>query len=196
MRNWIIALALWLAPGAVQAEWLEASSAHFVVYADDSERDVRRFSEQLERFHAAMEIVTGLQGEQPSPSNRVTVFMVRNQRQVERLAGGRNIGGFYIPRAGSSVAFVPRVDARSGQPDFPMIALLHEYAHHFLLSNSRFPSPRWFAEGGAEFFASAEFTDHGGVAIGMPAQHRGPELLLLRNIRAADLVDTEASEKR
>ena len=196
MRNWIIALALWLAPGAVQAEWLEASSAHFVVYADDSERDVRRFSEQLERFHAAMEIVTGLEGEQPSPSNRVTVFMVRNQRQVERLAGGRNIGGFYIPRAGSSVAFVPRVDARSGQPDFPMIALLHEYAHHFLLSNSRFPSPRWFAEGGAEFFASAEFTDHGGVAIGMPAQHRGPELLLLRNIRAADLVDTEASEKR
>src|SRR5690606_15998698 len=90
MRNWILALALVLAPASAQAEWLEASSAHFVVYADDSERDVRRFSEQLERFHAAMEIVTGLEGEPPSPSNRVTVFMVRNQRQVERLAGDRN----------------------------------------------------------------------------------------------------------
>ena len=91
MRNWILALALVLAPASVQAEWFEASSANFVVYADDSERDVRRFSEQLERFHAAMEIVTGLEGERPSPSKRVTVFMVRNQRQVQRLAGNRNI---------------------------------------------------------------------------------------------------------
>ncbi len=195
MRNWILALALVLAPASVQAEWFEASSANFVVYADDSERDVRRFSEQLERFHAAMEIVTGLEGERPSPSNRVTVFMVRNQRQVERLAGNRNIAGFYIPRAGGSVAFVPRVDAKSGQPDFPMIALLHEYAHHFLISNSRFPSPRWLGEGGAEFFASAAFTNDGGVSIGRPAAHRSWGLLLGRSITAAELVDPTNSEK-
>jgi len=196
MRIWIAALALLLTPAAARADWFESSSAHFVVYAEGSERDVRRFSEQLERFHAAMAIVTGLETEPPSPSNRVTVFMVRNQRQIERLAGGRNIGGFYIPRAGGSVAFVPRVEARSGQPDYSMIALLHEYAHHFLLSNSRFPSPRWFGEGGAEFFASAEFTSEGGVSVGMPAMHRGWELALARNVKADELVDTEASEKR
>lgn len=196
MRKWLLVALLLLAPVPAQADWLEASSAHFVVYADDSERDVRRFAEQLERFHAAMEIVTGLEGVQPSASNRVTVFMLRSQRQIERLAGGRNIGGFYIPRAGGSVAFVPRVEARSGRPDPSMIPLLHEYAHHFLLSNSGFPSPRWLSEGGAEFFASAEFASDGGLGIGMPAQHRGPELLLLRNIKAADLVDTDASERR
>lgn len=189
VRNWLIMLAALCLPTAAQAEWLEASSDHFVVYADDSERDVRKFSEQLERFHAAMEIITGLEGLQPSPSNRVTVYMVKSQRQIERLIGSRNIGGFYIPRAGGSVAFVPRVDVRNGQPDFSMIALLHEYAHHFLLSNSNFPSPRWFGEGGAEFFASTEFTADGGLGIGMPAMHRGWELALARNIRAADLVD-------
>ena len=43
MRKWIAALVLLLAPATAQAEWLEASSAHFVVYADDSERDVRKF---------------------------------------------------------------------------------------------------------------------------------------------------------
>src|SRR5690606_27396401 len=117
-------------------EWLEASSAHFVVYADDSEKDIRKFSEQLERYHGAMALVTGLTGERPSPSNRVTVFVVKNPREVQRLAGSRDVYGFYIPRAGSSVAFVPRVRVKTGQPDFSMTALLHEYAHHFLISNS------------------------------------------------------------
>lgn len=195
MRKWILALAVLLAPGAAHAEWLEASSAHFVVYADDSERDIRKFSEQLERFHEAMEVLTGLEVPAPSPSNRVTVFTVKNQREIERLYGSRNVGGFYIPRAGGSVAFVPRVDARSGQPDISMTILLHEYAHHFLLSNSRFPSPRWLNEGGAEFFASANFTTDGGISVGMPANHRAWELALERNVKAVELVDTVASEK-
>ncbi|KRA79385.1 hypothetical protein [Altererythrobacter sp. Root672] len=198
MRILLALCALALLPSAAHAEWLEASSAHFVVYADDTERDVRKFSEQLERYHAAMEIVTGLESQIPSPSNRVTVFVVKNPRQVQRLAGtnNRDVYGFYVPRAGGSVAFVPRVEVKSGQPDFSMIALLHEYAHHFLLSNSRFPSPRWFGEGGAEFFASAEFTAAGGVSVGMPANHRGWELALARNIKVAELVDPEAYEKK
>ena len=196
MRFFLTILALLLVPSAAQAEWFESSSAHFVVYADESERDVRKFSEQLERFHAAMELVTGLKTAAPSPSNRVTVFMVRGQRQVERLAGMSNVGGFYIPRAGASVAFVPRVEARNGQPDIPMISLLHEYSHHFLLSNSTFPSPRWFGEGGAEFFASAEFSADGGISIGMPAAHRGYELERERNVPAVDLVDPASYEKR
>ena len=67
MRFFLTILALLLLPSAAQAEWFESSSAHFVVYADDSERDIRKFSEQLERFHAAMEIITGLDVQQPSP---------------------------------------------------------------------------------------------------------------------------------
>jgi Flp pilus assembly protein TadD len=197
MRFLLALCALLVAlPSAARAEWFESSSAHFVVYADVSERDVRAFSEQLERYHAAMELVTGLKTEPPSPSNRVTVFMVRNQREIQRLASSRNVGGFYIPRAGGSVAFVPRVEVRNGQPGFWMIALLHEYAHHFLLSNSGFPSPRWFAEGGAEFFASSDFGADGSIGIGMPALHRGWELAVAHNVRVAELVDPEAYEKR
>jgi hypothetical protein len=111
MRFLLIVAAL-LLPGAAQAEWLESSSAHFVVYADDSERDVRKFSEQLERYHEAMAIITGRQMPPPSPSNRVTVFVVRNAAEVQRLMGTseRALRGFYIPRAGGSAAFVPQVE--------------------------------------------------------------------------------------
>lgn len=190
MRIFLALLAAVLLTGTARAEWFEASSAHFVVYADDSERDIRKFAEQLERYHEAMEIVTGFEVPPPSPSNRLTVYVVRSSMQFRRLTGSRNIGGFYMPRAGSPAAFVPRVETGNGRPEFSMIALLHEYAHHFLLSNSRFPSPRWFGEGGAEFFASTEFTADGGLGIGMPAMHRGAELALGHNVRAVDLVDS------
>jgi hypothetical protein len=40
-----------------------------------------------------------------------------------------------------------------------MTVLLHEYAHHFLISNSGFPDPRWVGEGAAEFFSSVKFND-------------------------------------
>lgn len=196
MRNWILALALVLAPASVQAEWFEASSANFVVYADDSERDVRRFSEQLELYHEAMEGMTGLDLPLPSPSNRLTVFVVSSPREVRRIygEGARHIGGFYVPRAAGSIAIVPQVQLQRSQLDQSMLVLLHEYAHHFLISNSSVVAPRWYNEGGAEFFASAEFPSAGGIKVGMPAHHRAGELLFAREVTVEQLLDPAAYE--
>ena len=109
----VLLAALLLLPGVVRAAWHEASSAHFVVYADDREAELRRISGRLERYHAAMERMTGGMLPAPSPSNRLTVYLVRNDREVRGLfgEGGRYLGGFYIPRAGGSLAVVPRVHA-------------------------------------------------------------------------------------
>jgi tetratricopeptide (TPR) repeat protein len=191
-----VALAL-AVPGAARAEWLEAQSANFVVYADDSERDIRRFSEQLELYHQAMEVMTGLDLPEPSPSNRVTVFVVRSTRAVQKLYGGdaRYVGGFYLPRAGGSLAIVPQIQLLKGQQAYSMITLMHEYAHHFLISNSTLPTPRWMGEGAAEFFASTEFPGDGGIKIGMPAQHRAGELFLAKDVKVAQLLDPTAYDE-
>jgi len=197
MRLFLIVAAL-LLPSAASAEWFEASSAHFVVYADDSERDIRTFSEQLERYHEAMAVITQRNLPPPSPSNRVTVYVVRNAAAVQRLMGTdeRAIRGFYVPRAGGSAAFVPKVDARIGQPDLSMVVLLHEYAHHFLISNSAFPDPRWVAEGAAEFFASVKFNGDGGLNIGMPNALRYGELNFAGDVTAEELIDPALYETR
>jgi len=184
-----------LVPTAAHAEWREASSANFVVYADDSEKNVRRFSEQLELYHSAMEVLTGNELPVPSPSSRLTVFVVKNEREVRRLLGdgSRYVAGYYSPRAAGSIAVVPRVQAAGrGQPDMAMIVLLHEYAHHFMISSSTMAMPRWLSEGGAEFFASAEFPSAGGISLGMPARHRVGELLYAREVKAKDLLDPRA----
>lgn len=187
-----------LLPATAGAAWLEASSTHFVVYANDSERDIRLFSQQLERFHAAMSVMTGIRPEAPSPSSRVTIFIVSGEREVRSLYGAtrENVSAFYIPRAGGSVAIVPRITTGTTVLDFSMTALLHEYAHHYLMSISRFPAPRWYSEGSAEFFASASFEKDGSVGIGRPAHHRAGELFYGKDVPVSELLDPANAKRR
>lgn len=195
-KSLLLAFALW--PAAAHAEWLEASSAHFVVLTDDNESNARRFSAQLERYNAAMALLTGQEITSPSPSNRVTVHVVRNERAVRELHGGQDkyVAGFYRPRAGNSQAVVPEITAANGRSSFSMIILLHEYAHHFLISGGNSSLPRWLSEGAAEFFASTSFDASGGISIGRPAQHRAGELFNARDVKAADLLDPAAYDTR
>ncbi|WP_247710461.1 hypothetical protein [Qipengyuania huizhouensis] len=112
-----VALLAMIAAAAspAQAKWYEASSEHFVIYADDSERDIREFAENLEKYHSAMVLVSGRSVEAPSPSNRVTIFVVGSQRDIRKLSGSdsKSIAGFYVPRAGASRAFVQDIRNRS-----------------------------------------------------------------------------------
>lgn len=62
-----IVIGLWLSVQTAFAKWYEASSDHFVIYADDSEDDVREFANNLERFHAALKNVSS-SGDKPPTS--------------------------------------------------------------------------------------------------------------------------------
>ena len=177
------------------ADWYEASTDHFVIYADDSEKDVREFAESLERYHSALEYVTGRDLPTPSPSNRVTIFAVGGERTMKKLAGDSDVAGFYSPRAGASKAFVQNIRMRSGYPSFSTVILLHEYAHHFLISSSRYAMPLWMSEGAAEFFAATTFEKDGSILIGRPAQHRTGDLAISRDMKIDELLDPFASKK-
>lgn len=181
------------------AEWYEASSDHFVIYADDKERDIQRLAENLERYHSAMSVLMGREVDKPSPSNRVVIYVVGGARDIRELAGGKNkrVAGFYIPRAGGSRAFVQNIrNTSSGELDFATIVLLHEYAHHFLISSSRFAMPRWMNEGAAEYFSASTFKDDGSVIIGRAAQHRANELFYGDPVQLRELPDPALSEQR
>lgn len=200
MRNWqvLAAFAGAMVGAPVQAAWHKAESAHFVVYANDDAKDVARFAALLERFHTAMTIIAGRKDAAPSPSNRVVIFAVGNESQVQSLIGdkSRTIAGFYAARAGNSRAFVPNIRSASGENDFALTVLLHEYAHHFLISGNRYAMPRWVNEGAAEFHASTKFHSDGSLGIGMPANHRAVELAYAADVRVEELLDHELYEKR
>ena len=193
-----LAFLLMLPAMPAKAAWHEASSDHFVIYGDTRADDLERFGEMLERFHKAMELETGREVPVPSPSSRVTVYMVGSDRELRELYGDRdsNVAGFYMSRASGSVAFVPNIKIGSGEPDFSLAVLLHEYAHHFLISTSRHAMPRWLSEGAAEYFASARFPRDGSIEIGLPNNHRAAELQYADDVSVRELVDYELYRQR
>ncbi|MAQ31062.1 MAG: hypothetical protein CL950_14075 [Erythrobacter sp.] len=180
-----------------QADWHVAESDHFVIYADDRWQDLQEFGEALERYHAALNVLQMRENTVPSPSNRLTIFVVGSEGRIRKLASDKsnNVAGFYIPRAGSSRAFVPRISMRGRETDISVTILLHEYAHHYLMSRTSSALPRWVNEGAAEFYASAKFDNDGGIAIGRPAYHRAAELYLANDVSVHELIDPELYAK-
>jgi tetratricopeptide (TPR) repeat protein len=109
----------------------------------------------------------------------VTIFVLDDERDVQRLHGGRSryVQGFYVPNAGGSVAVVSRLSAKTDTREIsPETVLLHEYSHHFMSYLTSLRYPRWYVEGFAEFYSGVQFKDDGGVVLGMPPLHRRLEL--------------------
>ncbi|MBX3566018.1 MAG: hypothetical protein KF730_15740 [Sphingomonas sp.] len=168
-----------LTPLAAQGDWREASTPHFVIYSQQSVERLREFATHLERFDKGMRVLRGLHDEPVGPSARVTVYVVDDSDDVAALIGDRMVAGFYSPRAGNSLAVIPRTTGDSSDIALkPLAILLHEYGHHFMSAmwpNSALPA--WFIEGFAEFHATALFNKDGGITFGEAPLYRGVGLM-------------------
>jgi tetratricopeptide (TPR) repeat protein len=178
-----------------RAAWYEASGEHFIIYADQKGSTIQRFAERLEVYHAAMALLFGKAPETPSPSNRITVFVVSSEANVRKLADlkSRYAAGIYLPRAGNIVTIVPRLKTGGGKFELnPETLLRHEYAHHFMFNISNRAYPLWLQEGFAEFYASGRFERDGTIILGGVASHRAYELAASRKVPIELLLDTTA----
>ena len=202
MRRPILAfIALLSFTATAHAEWLEASSDHFVIYGDQSEKAIREFADRLERFHSGMSVFLRKPQTKPSPSNRVTVYVVTNEAKVRQVVGTSDqyLAGVYLPRAGASIAIVPKLKGARSQYDMSGETILyHEYAHHFMWTFTARTFPRWFTEGFAEYFASVKFKPDGSIVFGVPATHRAAELAYSRDVPIRTLLEFDggAGEKK
>ena len=180
LRKLLICLCFVFTALPAQATWRVAESDHFVIYSEDKAENLRRFAEELERYDAGMRLLRSVPAAKDSPGNKLTIFAVSGLSAVQKLAGGDGtIAGFYNPRAGGSVAFVPRrMSGGRGELDANEV-LRHEYAHHFMFRNYPAAFPLWFSEGFAEFHSTARVQADGSIDFGLPAQHRSLELFHL-----------------
>jgi Flp pilus assembly protein TadD len=161
-----------------QADWHVAKSRHFQIYGDHKPQQLRLFAQKLEKFDKAVRRAGNMTDPPIGDGNRLTIFMVDNERAVQRLANDKTrlVGGFYVPRASGSIAFVPRRTG-FGDDNWTESILFHEYAHHLMLSDSAAALPEWLVEGFAEFMATVEFQRDGSVKLGAVPVHRAQGLL-------------------
>lgn len=177
----IFAALVLLAPAAATAgteTWRRADTPNFIIYSTGSEKQLKEFAEDVERFDALLHRFANVEA-QPTPY-RLTIYALPNASAVRKLLSGKNrdVAGFYHPSLAGSFAVTNR---SGGNQKFDLdgsIVLFHEYAHHFMHRNFNGSFPLWFNEGFAEYYSTTTFDKNGRYTVGKPAYHRAYGLLL------------------
>lgn len=182
----VVSLAV---PSLAHAEWLEAKSQHFIVYGDMPEDQLRRRTERLEKFDAALRTLFKVEAAEVA-----TIYVTPTLADLQRLRPGNgNIAGFYMPSAQGATGFVPeRMPDGYGDLSAERV-LFHEYAHHMLLSNTTQYFPGWVSEGLAELFMSARFDDNGSIIFGRPNVNRGYAMFSTSRWTARRLIESDVN---
>src|SRR5678815_5434505 len=101
MLRWMVT-ALFAAiavPGAAAAAWVEVKSPHFIIYTEQNAEQARAYATRLERFDQAVRIAHGLSDRPLTDANRLTVYVLRDDRAIAEFYGRPGVQGFYIGRA-------------------------------------------------------------------------------------------------
>lgn len=178
IRKILAALALAL-PGVAHADWYEASTPHFVVYANDTPKYLSDYAARLERFDKAMRLLRGVRDRPISPVERVTIYVVHDADDIVSLAGSDGVRGFYRQSLEGSNGFVSRLSGDGSRWDLDANSVMrHEYSHHFMFDNyDNGAMPVWYVEGFAEFHATAITRPDGSVVFGQAPAYRAAALL-------------------
>jgi len=142
--------------------WREVTTKHFVIYGDMPDLEIRAFADRIERFDGAMRQIVGSANTTP-----VTIYVVSDIGEVQKLAGRRGVGGFYQPTAQGPYIVAPlSVTGNNVVREIAKTIMFHEYAHHMTLSTTDEYYPGWVTEGFAEFFSTANINKDGSVTLG------------------------------
>lgn len=173
------------------AEWVEASSDHFLVYGDLKPAEATEFAEQLERVDKLLRAVTNTPDTAAERANKVTVYFVSDLGTVQRLIGRDGVAGFYNPRAEGALAVTPRTTGEISEYMRPQQVLFHEYFHAILLGGAKAAYPLWISEGLAEFFGTVEPREDGSLLLGGLPQSRGFALAEQNQMSAEELLTAD-----
>jgi hypothetical protein len=182
-----------LAAQPVAAEWLEAKSAHFTVYGNMTESELRRRTERLERFDSLLRHIFAVKQTAP-----VTVYVLDGLTAVQDAMGDRmgRIAGFYNASAQRAFAVVPAAFQFQVEDFTPELVMQHEYTHHILLANTGVFMPGWAQEGLAEMFATAKLKDNGSVVIGDKNDSRGDAMFGMNRWTVRRLLESDLNPPR
>jgi len=168
---YLSALSAVIAAAPANAAWNQASSKHFVIYADDKPNRLADFATRLERFDRAARDLLKMDDPVVGDGNRVTIYVFPTVADVQKLANGdKFLAGFYTGRASGSLAYIGKKNDNSDMGADTI--LFHEYSHHLMMQQLDQPYPEWYVEGFAEFLSTPKFEKDGSVMIGAPPQHR------------------------
>jgi tetratricopeptide (TPR) repeat protein len=150
----LLSLFLSVPAHAADQHWLRVSSDHFIVVTDAGEKPGHDIVAHFEQMRAIFgQLLSRSKLRMSEPMEIIAVRGENDYRQLALPVDGKAIssGGFWL--SGKDRIFIV---LNLSQPD-PWRAVEHQFAH-YMLSYNYPPTPPWFDEGFAEYFASLNLT--------------------------------------
>ena len=170
---------------AVAGEWIEVSSANFVVYSDADRERVIALVRDLELFRGVIGQITPIEFPEQAQSDPLIVFAYDSTARYQKESHMDGTAGVYLTRHGRPVSVLSLEEPEEMWIPAGREVLLHEYTHHLLHRYSPFNYPTWYDEGFAEYLSTIVFESNR-VTLGRPPVSR---LIVLRNV--SDWVELE-----
>jgi len=169
--------------GASSEQWMEASSEHFRLVTNSSEKQARHILDQFERmrwmFHTLFPRAN------VDPVEPIVVIGAKNTRTFQTLepadylaAGQLKLSGLFMRSYDKNYVLL-RLDAQSAHP---FATVYHEYTHLQFSGDSEWV-PLWLNEGFAEFIQNTDIRNKD-VSLGEPSPD---DILYLRQNRLIPL---------
>lgn len=158
------------------AEWRASETEHFIIYSESAPARTQELAARLESYDKLMRLATNIG---PEDTVKVRIYEVAGLDDIDRALGVSNSGvaGYYTSNIMGPYLVTPRKIEGAPRYFTPESTLQHEYAHHFMLQYFPAIYPDWYVEGFAELIGSSQTLPDGRIGYGMPAKHRGNEIL-------------------
>jgi tetratricopeptide (TPR) repeat protein len=159
-----LCLALLSAP-TLAGQWHVAETQHFRIYSEGSTEALAEQAAVLEDYRGLLDALTTRPESNLEP--KLDIFLLDGIGDARPFTPmSRGIAGFYTGTSGRIAAYSVADDAGAQE------TLLHEYAHHYMLgTQGNVAYPRWYTEGFAEYFSTAQFTP-GKIQVGAASPGR------------------------
>lgn len=161
----LLATVSGLGTPALAGAWHMAETAHFRIYSEGSVKVLADQAAVLEDYRGLLDALTTRPASSVEP--KLDIFLLDGIGDARPFASmSRGIAGFYTATSGRIAAY--------SIADYPGAeeTLLHEYSHHYMLGTpGDIAYPRWYSEGFAEYFSTAQFSP-GKIQVGNPSPGR------------------------
>ncbi|MCB2048745.1 MAG: hypothetical protein KDE32_11030 [Novosphingobium sp.] len=153
----------------VQArEWQRAELPGVVLYSDGYPHELQRWALKLQLFDALLRKQSGVAASDAQSGSPLTIYLLDEGKDIERLTGRENLNGFYSPSSEGSFLLASRAPAYHKDRMSGQISLFHEYTHHFMYRHFASAWPAWYREGFAEYASAITFDVDRTARLGLP----------------------------
>jgi hypothetical protein len=203
MTRWIasllLALLCFVSVPAHARQWVRAEIPGAVLYSDGYPHELQRWALKLRLFDALLRQQFALAGPDADEGSPLTVYLLDEGKDVERLTGLENVHGLYSPSSEGSFLIASRAPGYEKERLSGQNVLFHEYAHHFMYRHFTSAWPAWYREGLAEYAGAVTFDIDWNAIVGQPnwprLRHLDGKPMPLPMILTASVDDFEPDEK-